>query len=427
MSLPFRARSATVNGSPVSAMRARILRLRALSRLVMRPSSGAPRPPHREGRHDGRDWLWMVCESETLVLITPAAWALRARIRQAHLPFSMIPHVDPGRWDRHADGVCATPMVPSAAIMRRGVTATPDSLPRKPTLSATLDRDKVHRDPQLLSSRVNGKCVGLAGEDTVVTKNNRRKKATRQQASLAGERYMRARHHLATERARQAEPPGDRYEVSISLEQLHDLQRLLEARGWKLGPWQEDRLDEHGMAVHLECSWEYPAAYNSADFDEDDDDGPYIPKCGFSFDLDGHEPELIVVETAGNWGGCDQHRTTRHSVPATETGIAQLPALLSEVEKHARPMDPHELIECTSTGACAQQVENRAKYRQKLVDWHSAMVEAYEKRMTDQQRAELDAWEKANLNGYSVGTHDWPGWIPLIGPSPFGSTNHTAE
>lgn len=137
-SSPSRARVANVNGSPVAAMRARVLRLRARS-LVMRPSSGAPRPPHREGRHDGRDSLRMVCESGTLVLTTPAAWALRARSRQAQLPVCIVLDVWVRRRDRHADGVCATRRVPSATILCPGVTAAPDSLPRKPTPTATLD------------------------------------------------------------------------------------------------------------------------------------------------------------------------------------------------------------------------------------------------------------------------------------------------
>jgi 5-methylcytosine-specific restriction endonuclease McrA len=31
---------------------------------------------------------------------------------------------------------------------------------------------------------------------------------------------------------------------------------------------------------------------------------------------------------------------------------------------------------------------------------------------------ELDAWEETHLDGV-VGTSDWPGWLPLIGPRPF--------
>ena len=38
--------------------------------------------------------------------------------------------------------------------------------------------------------------------------------------------------------------------------------------------------------------------------------------------------------------------------------------------------------------------------------------------MSAGERAELDAWEKENLDGYSIGTSDWPGWEEYIGPRP---------
>lgn len=38
--------------------------------------------------------------------------------------------------------------------------------------------------------------------------------------------------------------------------------------------------------------------------------------------------------------------------------------------------------------------------------------------MSADQRAELDSWEKDNLDGHSSGTSDWPGWEKYIGPRP---------
>ena len=36
--------------------------------------------------------------------------------------------------------------------------------------------------------------------------------------------------------------------------------------------------------------------------------------------------------------------------------------------------------------------------------------------MSSDQRAELEAWEKENLDGHSISTNDWPGWEKYIGP-----------
>lgn len=38
--------------------------------------------------------------------------------------------------------------------------------------------------------------------------------------------------------------------------------------------------------------------------------------------------------------------------------------------------------------------------------------------MSADQRAKLEAWEKDNLDGHSIGTSDWPGWEKYIGPRP---------
>jgi hypothetical protein len=47
------------------------------------------------------------------------------------------------------------------------------------------------------------------------------------------------------------------------------------------------------------------------------------------------------------------------------------------------------------------------------------MVEAGEK-LSPEKMAELPAWEDEHLGREDepLGTIDWPGWIPLIGPPP---------
>lgn len=52
-----------------------------------------------------------------------------------------------------------------------------------------------------------------------------------------------------------------------------------------------------------------------------------------------------------------------------------------------------------------------------LLNWYSAMVGAYAA-MPETKRKELYAWEAENLDGCTVATSDWPGWIELIGRRP---------
>ncbi|MCK2240983.1 MULTISPECIES: hypothetical protein [unclassified Crossiella] len=265
-----------------------------------------------------------------------------------------------------------------------------------------------------------------------MTKNNGRKKANRNFATRSGQRYTRARRQLASHdrTAPMQAAVADPAEVWIFEEQLHELQRLLEARGWVLSTDDEDMLDEQGCVISPEATWEYPAAYTAwqldqnvdqgQDLDSDDEDAaPHVPLCRFSFEQNDDRGELIVVDTAGNWKGCEAHRVVHHEVPATKEGLAQLPTVLADIEEQARTLDPTALIECSTSGPCSGHIARRAAQRQTFMDWFEAMRQAYEQRLTDQQRAELHAWEEANLDGHSVATSDWPGWVPLIGAPPW--------
>lgn len=61
--------------------------------------------------------------------------------------------------------------------------------------------------------------------------------------------------------------------------------------------------------------------------------------------------------------------------------------------------------------------KGRKAEREALIKWWNRMQEAWET-MSPEQRAELQTWEDQNLDGHSIGTSDWPGWEPLIGPKP---------
>lgn len=263
-----------------------------------------------------------------------------------------------------------------------------------------------------------------------MTKNSRRKRAAREHAAQTGERYTRARRAIGLA---SQEPPdrvvgttSDLDETLMDFEDIHRIQRLVESRGWTVGPYDADDLDEDGMAASLEVQWEYPAAFGGGQYDDDGDDAPCRPTCGFSWD-ESSDNEWITLDTAGNWHGCETHSTIRHTLPLTETGIDRLPQLLVEIERHARSMNLALLIECNASGPCAELIIHREEEQKRQLAWLEAQIDAYDTRLTEQQRAEFHAWERANTDGHSVSTADWPGWIPLIGEPPWRARLRKAE
>jgi hypothetical protein len=58
----------------------------------------------------------------------------------------------------------------------------------------------------------------------------------------------------------------------------------------------------------------------------------------------------------------------------------------------------------------------RRRRQRQLFAWYEASVRLAEK--DPLVRTELEEWEAEHLDGYSVGTSDWPGWAQLIGPRP---------
>lgn len=68
-------------------------------------------------------------------------------------------------------------------------------------------------------------------------------------------------------------------------------------------------------------------------------------------------------------------------------------------------------------GEQAVKRDDREPDRIEILMWYAAMTGAAAA-MPAEARAELEAWERRNLDGGTVGTSDWPGWAHLIGPKP---------
>jgi len=255
-------------------------------------------------------------------------------------------------------------------------------------------------------------------------RNSRRKRDARQRAARKGERYTRALRivgsvgpTLPPDEPGEATAGADTWERDI--ERMRIVQRLLESRGWVVGPYALDGVDDNGLAISPDISWDYPSAFGGRAYDKhhEDDDHPRQPVCTFFWSR-ATKAMSVVVETAGNWQGCGRHRTVRYALPVTDQGVPGLRELLAQVEEAALAMNPAPLIACTAHGRCGEHSQRRADGRRRKLAWYQAMTNAYSA-MTEQQRADLEAWEHEHLGrDDEVGTSDWPGWIPLIGAPP---------
>ena len=257
-------------------------------------------------------------------------------------------------------------------------------------------------------------------------KNSRRKKDARSRAVGKGERYTRALRQTSHSEgsARTTAEPSLEVELDTweaDLERIWAVQRFVESRGWVVGPYVLDGVDEHGRAISGEVSWDYAPAFGGVSFDPQDpgdetEDYPLQPEVAFTWDpaTDGMS---VVVQTAGNAGGCEQHRTGRHVLLVTEHSAPGLRELLEVIEESARSMDPAPLLDCTAQGPCGGHARERAERREQGLAWFHAMGEAFDN-MSQQKRAELQAWEDEHLGTGDLGTGDWPGWEPLIGARP---------
>lgn len=59
-------------------------------------------------------------------------------------------------------------------------------------------------------------------------------------------------------------------------------------------------------------------------------------------------------------------------------------------------------------------------YAGEPLEWMAQMAVVY-RMMPEADRVALHQWEADNLDGHSVGTSDWPGWVQYIGPPPWKS------
>ncbi len=60
-----------------------------------------------------------------------------------------------------------------------------------------------------------------------------------------------------------------------------------------------------------------------------------------------------------------------------------------------------------------EEIEHLTPYQKRLMAWHGRMIELGNA-MSREDMAELEAWEKENLDGSgAMGTGDWPGWERL--------------
>ena len=185
-------------------------------------------------------------------------------------------------------------------------------------------------------------------------KNSRRKKQTRQHATRKGEHYIRARR--ATDVHRQPSVPPDSAglavldakDASTDEGRVLPVQRMLESRGWVALPYANPILSVNalGVATSINDMWEFPAAFGGAELEDEEGVAPQKPTLGFGTG--------IWIDTAGNWGGCEQHRSTKLELPWTQRGLAQLPELLGEIEEASTALDPHPYIECLENGPCAE-------------------------------------------------------------------------
>lgn len=207
-------------------------------------------------------------------------------------------------------------------------------------------------------------------------KNSRRKKATRQHAIRKGQRYMRAWRTAEPTRTRpepgaEPTPRGPLDYAELGLAHLREIQRIVEARGWVVPDDADTSVDARGRAVRLDVRWDYPGAFGGAQPDEDAADalmGPERPTCTFTVP-DEESPVQILVETAGNFVGCDRHQLVRHTLPWTAEGVAALPQLLAQVEATSVKLDLVSYMTCCAGGPCGDRVREHHRQAQEKLPW----------------------------------------------------------
>lgn len=141
---------------------------------------------------------------------------------------------------------------------------------------------------------------------------------------------------------------------------VRELHHLLLGRGWTVEDIAE--LDPDGWPltglINGPAYWCYPPSYGGVSMNRVNETTPDQLGCHISIDDDGSNAE-VVITSAGNLSGCDQHIAGRYAFGLDDRDYSGLDAvavteLLEELEPQARALDPRELIECRFFGPCGR-------------------------------------------------------------------------
>ena len=64
-------------------------------------------------------------------------------------------------------------------------------------------------------------------------------------------------------------------------------------------------------------------------------------------------------------------------------------------------------------------VSTSEEYMKEFLDWYGRMHHAYENLLSEEEKASLQVWERENLDGSTIATSDWPGWLEHTGKPPW--------
>ncbi len=136
-----------------------------------------------------------------------------------------------------------------------------------------------------------------------------------------------------------------------TVEHLHALHELLTRRGWVA---DESGHIEPGDPADPEAGWRYPASFGGAVMNYFPDVTPLPLNCRFRMGWESR-PVEFVIESAGSPAGCEVHNPAERSFPlgeGDELRLADIVAILTELEPQAASLDPRALLECRFFGTC---------------------------------------------------------------------------
>ncbi len=159
-------------------------------------------------------------------------------------------------------------------------------------------------------------------------------------------------------------PPGPRggtrsgdpgVEHYVGLDVLHQFQRVVEARGWVVSSFFHRHVDTRGLARSMSVMWEFPAAFGGVELDDElVDTGLQPEKPTLLFHGD-----WVSIYPAGADDGCPLHDARELRWPWNKQGVAEFPAILTQIEDASVPLDLDEFLRCLADGPCADRVRAR--------------------------------------------------------------------